>query len=110
MSVLTTMTITDAELAARRLEIVTNLLEKTKREKNALSEQVVLLERTNNDLSQYAETFKLDEKVEAANIEKAQQEAVATDFDSINLDDLVSAEDFASGMPDNGMIDIDIIG
>ena len=48
MSVLTTMTITDAELAARRLEIVTNLLEKTKREKNALSEQVVLLERTNN--------------------------------------------------------------
>lgn len=109
MSVLTTMTVTDAELAARRLEIVTNLLEKTKREKNALSDQVVLLERTNNELSKYAETFKLDEKVEQANIEKAKEEAVASDFNSLNLDDLVAAEDFASGVPDNMMVDVDII-
>ena len=51
MSVLSTMSVTDAELAARRLQIVTNLLEKTKREKAALSDQVLLLQRTNNELS-----------------------------------------------------------
>lgn len=106
MSVLSTMSVTDAELAARRLQIVTNLLEKTKREKAALSDQVVLLQRTNNELSQYASTFKVDEKAEADQIAKAQQEAVATDFSTSDLDDLVMAEDFANSGVDNVMVDV----
>ncbi|MDD6957399.1 MAG: hypothetical protein SOZ83_03325 [Sphaerochaetaceae bacterium] len=106
MSVLSTMSVTDAELAARRLQIVTNLLEKTKREKAALSDQVLLLQRTNNELSQYAATFKVDEKAESDQILKAQQEAVSSDFSVANLDDLVMAEDFANSGIGNVMVDM----
>lgn len=107
MSVISTMSVTDAELAARRLEIVTNLLEKTKREKGALSEQIELLKTSNNELSQYASTFKLDEKQEAANIEAAKENTVVDSFDMSRLDELNAAEDFASASPDMMILDIE---
>ena len=65
-----------------------------------------LLQRTNNELSQYAATFKVDEKAESDQILKAQQEAVSSDFSVANLDDLVMAEDFANSGIGNVMVDM----
>lgn len=107
MSVLKVMSVSDAELAARRLQIVTNLLEKAKQEKGALGEQMMLLKHSNNELSEYALKFKLDENVEKANTEAAKEEAVVADFDLSALDELSVAEDFANNTPENTIIDVE---
>ena len=90
-------TMNEFQLSQQRLGVVTRLMEKLKREVELLQQQVALLTTTNNELSEYARIFHLDEEKEQANIEAAKEETIESVTGLEMFDDLNSAEDFASG-------------
>lgn len=89
-------TMNEFQLSQQRLGVVTRLMEKLKREREMLLQQIALLTTSNNELSEYARVFHLDEAKEEANIEAAKEEAVESIAGLDMFADLNSAEDFAS--------------
>ena len=81
MPILKTLNLTDEELFRERQIVLNNLYEMKKLEVETLKAQVALLTTTNNELSAYAATFKLDEVVEEKNIEAAKEATVESDDD-----------------------------
>lgn len=88
--------LSEFQLSQQRLGVVTRLMEKWKREVDLLRQQVALLTTSNNELSEYARLFHLDEEKEAESVAAAVEETVESAADLETLAELDDTEGLSS--------------